>query len=140
MKRRVAAVLLGSALFALALAPAAQGKKYNTSIFANSSGGTTSTSVYGSLTSPFDNCKKRRVVTVAYTSTSGQAVTATDKTDLTGGFRVPSDPINPVPLPPAGGPITVKVKKKRVKPFKEDGEAVKNICKAKSVTATPLAF
>jgi hypothetical protein len=140
MKRRVLAVSLGSALFVLAIGSIAQGTRHNTSIFANSSGGSTSTSVYGSLTSPFDNCKKRRVVTVAYTSTTGQAVTATDKTDVTGGFRVPADPVNPTPLPPAGGPITVSVSKKRVRPFKEDGESVKHICKKKSVTATPLAF
>ena len=139
MKRRVLAVTLCCALSVLAIAAVAQGKKYNTSIFANSSGGTDSTSVYGSLTSPFDNCKKRRVVTITYTSTTGVPVTVTDKTDVTGGFRVP-DPLSTTELLPAGGTITVKVKKKRVAPFKEDGETVKNICKKKSVTATPLAF
>ena len=139
MNRRILAVSLGAALFVLAIGSIAQGKKYNTSIFANSSGGTESTSVYGSLTSPFDNCKKRRVVTISYTSTTGQAVTVTDKTDVTGGFRVP-DPLSTTELPPAAGPITASVKKKRVKPFNEEGESVKNICKKKSVAANPLSF
>jgi len=139
MKRRILVVSLGAALLVFALASTAQGKKYNTSIFANSSGGTESTSVYGSLTSPFDNCKKRRLVTITYTSTTGVFVKVTDKTDVTGGFRVP-DPLSTTELLPAGGSITVKVSQKRVAPFKEEGESVKNICKKKSVTATPLAF
>ena len=135
MNRRLLAVSLGAVLFVLAIGSIAQAVRHNTSIFANSSGGTSSLSIYGSLTSPFDNCKKRRVVTASYTSTTGQAVTATDKTDVTGGFRMPSDPVDPTPLPPAAGPITVSVQKKRVKPFGE-----KHICKKKSVPANPLTF
>lgn len=135
MKRRILATSLGAALLVFAMGAIAQGVKHNTSIFANSSGGTTSVSIYGSLTSPFDNCKKNRVVTASYTSTTGQAVTASDKTDRTGGFRMPSDPESTTLLPPAAGPITVAVKKKRVKPFDE-----KHICKKKSVPANPLTF
>lgn len=135
MNRRILAISLGAVLFVFAIGSVAQAVRHNTSIFANSSGSETSVSIYGSLTSPFNNCKKNRVVTASYTSTTGQAVSVTDKTDRTGGFRMPSDPESPTLLPPAAGAVTVSVKKKRVKPFDE-----RHICKKKSAPANPLAF
>jgi len=137
MNRRLLAISLGTALFVLAIGSIAQAVKHNTSIFANYSGGDSDSPgyVFGSLTSPFENCKKKRSVTATYTSTTGQAVTLTDKADRTGAFRFPSDPQTfTLPSVPAG-PITISVKKKRVKPFDE-----KHICKKKSVPANPITF
>lgn len=136
MKRRILAISLGAALLVFAIGASAQGVKHKTTIFANYSGGGSSPGyVFGSLTSPFENCKKNRSVTATYTATTGEAVSLNDKTDRTGAFRFPSDPETFVlPSTPAGA-IAISVKKKRVKPFDE-----KHICKKRSGTATPISF
>lgn len=132
MKRKILGTAATAALLVLALSAVAHGAKHKTSIYANYSESSTSGYVFGSLSSPYLNCKKRRTVTAEYTSTTGELVSISDKTDVLGYFRIPD--LDNLVQPPAG-PVTVSVKKKRVKPFDS-----KHICKKKSAPAVPIQY